>query len=77
MDVRPVADDDHDEKQNRHDEESGGLGGVNGMAVPVLVAGNFLLVGGGGHVNILARSSRDGVKGNGGGRGRPPHTSTV
>jgi hypothetical protein len=70
MDVRPVADDDQDEQQNRHDEESGGLGGVNGMAVAVLVAGNVLLRSRGRHGGILVRSVW-------GGHSCPPNTKRL
>ena len=36
-DISPVADDSENEQQNRHDQQSGGFGSVDGMAVLMLV----------------------------------------
>ena len=53
MDIGPVADDGQDEQQNRHQKQSGGLGGIDGMAVPVLILCQRLLWSGRGHENIV------------------------
>jgi len=63
--VPPVADDGENEQKNRHEKQSGGLGGVDGMAVLMLMLAVLMLVvsdgfrrNGGVHAAIVAFSVR-------------------